>query len=391
MVDDRSTDPFRGALHADDPVALYERAPCGYVSTDADGHVVKANLTFLELSGRDRSDVIGRPFGDLLTPGGRIFEQTHLIPMLRMQGAAHEIALDLVRGDGVELPVLVNAATDPDDPRAPIRIAVFDATERRRYERELLLAKERAEESERRARTLARTLQQTLIPPALPFIPGLEVAAGFRPAGDGTEIGGDFYDLFASGRDSWSVLIGDVCGKGAEAAVVTSLARHTVRALAVSSTSPAEVMAGLNDVLHRFGSDRYCTVVLATLQRAGSGWQVRLSIGGHPPPVWVSRTAEPTSLAVRGPLVGIFPDAAYADHEFELAPDQTMLVHTDGITEARGPEGYYGDERLRARVAELGPQPRTLVDGLVDDAVSFQGDHTRDDIAVVAVGMPPAA
>jgi sigma-B regulation protein RsbU (phosphoserine phosphatase) len=272
-----------------------------------------------------------------------------------------------------------------------VRVAVFDATERRRYEQELMAAKDRAEASERRARTLARTLQQTLIPPGPPLIPGLDAAAAYRPAGDGTEVGGDFYDLFPIGNGSWALLIGDVSGKGAEAAVVTSLARHTVRVLAVSDGGPAGVLTGLNDVLHRFGADRFCTVVLATLRQDEQGWRITMSVGGHPPPLLVSGSAEPRPLEVRGPIVGIFPRAEFVDHEFRLEPDQTLLVHTDGITEARGPEGYYGEARLLRTVGRLGPAPQSLVDGLVDDAVAFQGASTRDDIAVVAVGVPPAA
>jgi len=388
----KATDAFQNALQADDPVALYERAPCGYLSTDADGRIVKVNQTFLTLSGYERDDLLTRALRDLLTPGGRIFEQTHLQPLLRMHGEVREIALDLVRADSRTLPVLLNATMDTTGGRAPmVRVAVFDATERRRYEKELMAAKDRAEESERRARTLARTLQQTLIPPGLPMIPGLDAAAAYRPAGDGTEVGGDFYDLFPLGNGDWALLMGDVCGKGAEAAVITSVARHTVRALAVSNGDPAGVLSGLNDVLHRFGSDRFCTVVLATLRRHGSSWGVTVSVGGHPPPLLVSGSRRPTPLAVRGPLVGIFPHAEFVNHEFRLGPDQTLLVHTDGVTEARGPDGYYGDARLLRTVGRLGPAPQPLVDGLVSDAVTFQGGSTRDDIAALAVGVPPAA
>jgi len=387
----RAVDAFQDALHSDDPVALYERAPCGYLTTDADGRIIKVNQTLLTLSGHDRAELLGRPFEDLLTPGGRIFDQTHLQPMLHMHGEAREIALDLVRADGEVLPVLLNATLDGTDADAPVvRVAVFDATERRRYERELLAAKERAEESERRARTLARTLQQTLIPPAAPAIPGLGTASAYRPAGDGTEVGGDFYDMFPIGPDAWAVLIGDVAGKGAEAAVITALARNTVRALAVTHEGPAAVLTRLNDVLLRFGTERFCTVALGTLRPDGPTWRLTVSVGGHPPPLLVSADAV-DAVDLRGPLVGAFPGATYEERELVLGPGQTLLAHTDGITEARGAEGYYGEARLRETVARLGPEPGPLVEGLVADAVLFQGSSTRDDIAVVAVAVPPAA
>ena len=389
----KATDAFQVALQADDPVALYERAPCGYLTTDADGCIVKANQTFLTLSGYELAELLTRPFRDLLTPGGRMFEQTHLMPMLRMHGEVREIALDLIRTNGDTLPVLINATMDSTDYDSAqlIRIAVFDATERRRYERQLVAAKDRAEASERHARTLARILQQTFIPPSPPRIPGLDTAAVYRPAGDGSEVGGDFYDLFPIGSDAWALLIGDVCGKGAQAAAVTALVRHTVRALSVAHHRPGEVLARLNEVLLRFDTDRFCTVALAMLRPDNQGWRITLSTGGHPPPILIGPDAAPAPLEVRGPLVGIFAHAIYADHDLLLAPGQTLLVHTDGITEARGPDGYYGDARLRRVLSSLGRDPQRLVDGLVADAVEFQGTSTRDDIAVLAVGVPADA
>jgi sigma-B regulation protein RsbU (phosphoserine phosphatase) len=385
----RASDAFQAALQADDPVELYERAPCGYLTTDPDGRILKANRTFLVLTGYEQEHLLQRRFADLMTPGGRIFEQTHLMPMLRMQGEAREIALDLVRSDGEVLPVLLNATLDARaEQAAVIRVAVFDATERRGYERELLAAKERAETSERRARSLARTLQQTLIPPGVPEIPNLDIAAGYRPSGDGAEVGGDFYDVFETGTGTWVALLGDVCGKGPEAAVVTALVRHTVRAVSVAHDRPAQVLRRVNEVLVRDAVERYCTIVLSTLRPVGSEWEIVVSVGGHPSPVLVGGDGGSRSLGLRGPLVGVFADAAYTDHELRLVPGQTLLAYTDGVTEARGPEGYYGEARLLRTLAGLGPDPRAFVDGLVEDAVAFQGPVTRDDIAVLALGVP---
>src|SRR5215218_7990082 len=168
-------DAFVGAL-LDDAEQLYERAPCGYLSTAADGTIIKVNEAFLALSGYTRAELVGRRrFVDLLTGGGRLYHETHYAPMLRMHGSARQIALDLVRADGQRLPTLVNAVLETDESGAPVlvRTAIFDATERREYERELLRSKQRAEASEARAVALARTLQQTLIPPVPPHVPGL--------------------------------------------------------------------------------------------------------------------------------------------------------------------------------------------------------------------------
>src|SRR5919112_3487534 len=153
-----AVDAFVGAL-LDDAQQLYERAPCGYLSTAPDGTIIKVNDTFVALSGYSRTELIGRRrFVDLLTPGGRIYHETHYAPMLRMHGSARQIALDLVRADGERLPALVNAVLETDESGAPVlvRTAVFDATERRGYERELLRSKQRAEASEAQATALAR-------------------------------------------------------------------------------------------------------------------------------------------------------------------------------------------------------------------------------------------
>ncbi len=231
-----ATEAFYAALLDDDPEQLYERAPCGYLTTTPDGTVVKVNATFAALIGYDREDLVGRrSFAELLTAGGRIYHETHFAPLLRMHGTVAEVAFDLVRSDGDRLPVLVNAVLEAEADGSPklVRIAVFDATHRRAYERELLLAKQRAERSEARAQALARTLQSTLIPPSPPNLPGLDVSAAYRPAGDGEEVGGDFYDVFQIKSGDWVVALGDVCGKGVEAAVVTALVRYSLRALTV--------------------------------------------------------------------------------------------------------------------------------------------------------------
>lgn len=388
MSQARAHDAFHQALQGDDPVELYEQAPCGYLTTDADGRILKANRTFLTLTGFEAGEIADRPFADLMTPGARIFEQTHLRPMLHLHGEVREIAIDLLNVRGEEVPVLLNATMDrvADEPR--VRIALFDATERRRYELELLAAKERAEASERHAQSLARTLQQTLIPPGLPEVPGLEVASRYRPAGDGTEVGGDFYDLFPIGNGAWAALLGDVCGKGVEAAIVTALARHTIRALSVVQERPSEVLGHLNEVLIRDGADRFCTLVLLTLRPVGPTWRVSLSVGGHPAPVLVGPDAPPIALETKGPLVGILPTVAFEDHELDLVPGQTLVAYTDGVTEAKGPDGYYGEQRMLRKLSTLGLAPEGIAEGLLADAVAFQGPATRDDIAVLAIGVP---
>ena len=167
MDEPRRSDPREGPaglrrLLEDDPADLYENAPCGYFSALPDGQLVKANRTFCEWTGRSLGELIGTRFQALLSVGGRVFYETHLAPLLRMQGMVREVALDVVRADGSMLPCLLNAVEVRDDRGAPllVRATVFEATSRRRYERALLAAQRAAAESERRARTLQQVVSE---------------------------------------------------------------------------------------------------------------------------------------------------------------------------------------------------------------------------------------
>jgi phosphoserine phosphatase RsbU/P len=379
---------FIEALVDDDPEELYQRAPCGYLSVSPTGTIVKVNDTFLTWTGLRRDDLVGRSrFVDLLTAGGKLYHETHYMPLLQMQDQVREVALEVVMADGERLPVLVNAALEREasgDPRV-IRIVVFDATERRGYERELLLAKQQAEASEQRARELARTLQRTLLPPSTPSIPGLEFAAAFRPAGEGTEVGGDFYDAFQVAPDDWVVVLGDVCGKGVEAAVVTALARHTLRAVVIGLHEPSQALTVLNEALLSQGDGRFCTVVLARLQRDDHGWRVTLGSGGHPAPLLLrpGRPVEPVN--GEGPLVGVLESVVFRDRVVRLAPGDVLTMFTDGVTEARRNGTLYGDERLRACVERTEPSAAGMVDAILEDVVAFQRGNLRDDVALVSL------
>ena len=387
----RARAAFLDALVHDDPVALYESAPCGFLTTTPDGLIVKTNATFRTWVQRGAAEMVGGMlFTDLMTIGSRIYHETHFAPSLLMQDRIQSIALDLVRADGERLPVLVNASLargEDGRPRA-VRIAVFDATERRSYERELLEAKRRAEASEQDARALARTLQQMLIPPTPPRIPGLDLAAAYHPAGLGAEVGGDFYDVFSVGTDDWVITLGDVCGKGYEAAIVTALVRHTIRALCVSSERPAEVLHGLDEVLRHHPTDRFCTAVVLRLHRDGDGWNVRIGIGGHPRPLLLRPGAPPEPCGLGGPLLGVVDDARFADAELRLGPGDVMLLYTDGVVEGRRGAELFGEARLEATAHRIGPRPAALVETVAAEVLAYQDGTPRDDVAIVALGVP---
>lgn len=383
-------DLFEAALRDDDPQALYDQAPCGYLSVLPDDRILKANRTLLTWTGYRESELARRPFTEILAVGSRLFHETHVRPLLHMNGQVKEIALDLLRVDGSTLPVLVNAVLDHTSDGAPsvTRLAIFDATERRHYERELLAAKLRAESSERRSAELARTLQETLMPPRSPRIDGIDVATAYRPAGDGTEIGGDFYDIFEVAHRGWVVTLGDVAGKGVNAAVVATLARHTIRAVAVSESSPAEILRQLNQVVLHHPTDRFLTGVVLRLTRTGDTWNVRMATGGHPPAIVLDEHRAPRTIGEAAPLVGAFEDASYEDISFEMRPGTTLVLHTDGVTEARRGDEWYGEERLVRLLQANRVAPQGLVRAILQDVMAFQEQRARDDIALLALHVP---
>ncbi|MET0687440.1 MAG: SpoIIE family protein phosphatase [Solirubrobacteraceae bacterium] len=239
----------------------------------------------------------------------------------------------------------------------------------------------------RQRSAIARTLQNSLLPPVLPEIPGLEGAALYRPAGDGNDVGGDFYDLFSVGDDEWIAVIGDVCGKGAEAAAVTALARYTIRAAAVRRRSPARILGWLNDAMRRQDvHGRFCTITCVHLDTGRERMQVTAACGGHPPALLRRAAGGVEEVGELGTLLGLMPDPTLIDARAELGPGDTLLLYTDGITEARAPERVLSEEALREAV-DRGPagSAQALVEHVAAVAVGKEGTPPRDDIAVLAL------
>ncbi|MEO5837397.1 MAG: SpoIIE family protein phosphatase [Acidimicrobiales bacterium] len=387
MNADESPEALRAALDA--AAELYERAPCGYLSTAPDGTIIRVNETMLTLTGFRSDELVGRrTFASLLSVGGRIYHETHYAPMLQMQGVAHEIALEIVCADGRRLPVLANSILEraPDGTARVIRTAVFEATDRRRYETELLLAKQTAEASEQRARQLAFTLQQTLMPPSLPSIPGLDVAVAFRPAADGHQIGGDFYDVSQIGAGDWLVSVGDVTGKGAGAAVITALARYTIHSAAIQRRSPAQILTNLNAVLLRdTTTDRFCTVTVVRLRQSKSRWTATVCNAGHPPPLLSRRNAPPIALGQTGTLLGVLETPILRDSKIALHPDDMILLYTDGVTEGRCDSEFFGESRLASAMSSHVGSAQDLCQSTLTGVLDFQRGHPRDDIVLLAV------
>ncbi len=378
-------------LRDDDAELLYQHAPVGYLTVAPDGVIVKVNQTFLRWTGHTREDLVDRRrFPDLLRSDGNEYYETQLVPLLQRQGEVREIALDVRTASDGTLSVLVNATLARHEDGMPrlIRLAVMDATERREYERALVLARHRAEIAQNEAVKLARTLQDTLLPPALPAIPGLDLAAVYRPAGDGSQVGGDFYDMFQVGPDDWVVVLGDVCGKGVRAAVVTALVRHTLRAVTVMEADPARALHTLNAVmLDNREDDRFCTVILIRLTRARDGWTVSMAAGGHAPPLLL-RDGDIAEVPFEpGSLMGVFHDASYTSTSFPLRAADLLLLHTDGSSEARSGADFFGDDRLQESARRHARTPELVVNGVLSDVLEFQDGIASDDIALVAISV----
>jgi sigma-B regulation protein RsbU (phosphoserine phosphatase) len=393
---DRSTgagfDPPYEALLEDSVEDLYERAPCGYVSTLPNGTIIKVNETFLAWTGHRRDDLLSRVrLQDLLSAGDRMLYETHIAPLLQMQSQV-QVAVDFRRTDGSQLPALINCVLKQNDAGEPVlvRTTVFDATDRRAYERELLRARHAAEASEARARALAQTLQESFIPPTPPEIPGLDVAATYRPAGRGDEVGGDFYDVFETGPNDWVVVLGDVCGKGVEAAKVTALARYTIRTAAMQTRQPSAVLTTLNQALLNQHIDRFLTVVYARVQSNNRAeCSVTIASGGHPLPLRAARDGSVDTIGRPGTLLGVLDAPELHDTTVQLAPADVVFFHTDGVTEARRERAFFGDVRTRRLLVSYRTDDAAHIAGrIVDEAVDFQAGLPRDDIAVVVLKIP---
>jgi serine phosphatase RsbU (regulator of sigma subunit) len=234
---------------------------------------------------------------------------------------------------------------------------------------------------------IARTLQQSLLPAELPHIPGVEAAARFRPTGEGNEVGGDFYDLFETGGRGWTVVMGDVCGKGPDAAAVTALARYTLRAAAMRERLPSRALRLLNEALLRQRDDRrFCTVAYAYLETHEGGARIGFASGGHPLPMLLRADGSVETVGEPGTLLGVLPDPELRDRSFALARGDALVFYTDGVIEGRGAGVALDEDGLAELLATCAGAGADAIAARIEDAaVSAQGDRTRDDIAVLVL------
>ena len=236
---------------------------------------------------------------------------------------------------------------------------------------------------------IARTLQSSLLPPALPDVPGFELAALYRSASEGTEVGGDFYDVFNTAEDQWYAVVGDVCGKGAEAAAVTAMARYTIRAAAVRRRSPAAILRLLGEAMMRQETPelvgRFCTIACLHLDLSRSPARATVAVGGHPLPAILRAGGTVEELGTPGTLLGLVERPELHDRAGDLHPGDTIVLYTDGLTEAGAPHDVWGPVELADVLSgAAGGSAQEIVDHAVREALGVQ-PAPRDDIAVVAL------
>lgn len=298
-----------------------------------------------------------------------------------LAGSPGRVTLAPLRSHGSALGVLLVVG----DRHEPARQAHVEALARR-----AAVAIAAAKVYDERA-TLAETLRSSLLPAPLPATPGIRLGAAYRPAEQVAQIGGDFYDVLRDG-EGWCFSLGDVCGKGVEAAVLTGQVRQSLRTVLPVASDPGERLRLVNAALFQTDGRSYVTVLHAALRRDAEGVAVRLACGGHPPPLLRRSDGRVTPVTVGGTLIGMLPVVRFDETDLLLRPGDTLLCYTDGLSEASGPEGRFGEGRIAELLADsAGMTAQAITERLVQRCLDHATGTQRDDIAVLAVQAEEAA
>jgi serine phosphatase RsbU (regulator of sigma subunit) len=268
----------------------------------------------------------------------------------------------------------------------------FDETARRTAKRladRAALALDNARLHEQQSH-IASVLQRSLLPRSLPQISGFESASRFLAAGEAYEVGGDFYDVFRTGSGTWTAVIGDVCGKGPEAASLTALARYTVRTASSPDRAPSEILRTLHESISSEHADlRFCTAALARIQAPSNGRgdaSLTVALGGHPLPLILRKDGRVDPVGEPGTLLGALPSPVLADAEAKLAVGDSLILYTDGMLDVR--DRSHGDDPhwLAKQLAKAaGGNADEIAEELAQAAVSRHGGEPRDDIAILVL------
>ena len=336
------------------------------------------------LTGGHAGDVIHAiasvPHGGLVLPveDDRSLEAIAAGPRLRAElidrGATHVLRVPM-RAHGTRLGVLHVAGA----------VEQVDVTRALELARRAALALAAARVYEERA-ALAETLRAALLPPELPRIPGVELGARYRAAQETTEIGGDFYEVARLGTGLWTLSIGDVCGKGVEAAVLTGQVRQSLRTAVLANDDPPASLSLLNAAMLATDGTRFVTLLHGVMRVDEGGAHIRLACGGHPQPLVLRADGRVELVSVTGTLVGMLPGVTFRACDVDLAPGETLLFYTDGVTEARVDGELLGTERLMAMFADCRGMPAQSVTERVEQFVlEYLAGRPHDDLAILAV------
>lgn len=256
---------------------------------------------------------------------------------------------------------------------------------------ELRLAARRLAEQKDAEQTFGQALQENVLPPSLDIVPGLDVAACYRPMGEGLDISGDFYDLFECRDGSWVAVVGDVCGKGIGAAITMVAIHHRLRALADTSFSPSKVLGLLNDLIFRAGElETFCSLVYMQIRPGRDGVEITFSSGGHPLPLIRRTDGSVQPVGAPGVLVGAFPSAHLEDVEVTLAPGDLMLAYTDGVIERRDVDLTEREQKLRSVLAKCEESSASAViadleQAMFDEEMLESPGPLQDDAAMLVM------
>ncbi|HEY0358805.1 MAG TPA: SpoIIE family protein phosphatase [Mycobacteriales bacterium] len=251
--------------------------------------------------------------------------------------------------------------------------------------------------AERRANAarieLAESLQASLLPPRLPTVARLDLAALYETGGDGLAVGGDFYDLYPASPSEWTAVVGDVCGTGPAAVAVTAAARHALHGLAVHETGPAATLRGLNAALLQDAGDRrpFLTAVNLRIAPRPDAVGVTIACAGHPLPLRVRVDGSVEPVGVPGTLLGVFDEVDVTDVAVELDDGESLVLYTDGLTEARGDGGsLFGEDRLAAVLsAAAGCTAEEIVERVRAAVAAFRRAGCADDVALLVLRVEP--
>lgn len=248
---------------------------------------------------------------------------------------------------------------------------------------------------------IAEVLQRSLLPPSAVTLPGVDLATRFVPVGEGVDVGGDFYDVFRLGRaadasDAYAVVIGDVGGKGSEAAAIAAAARHSIRTSGLRTTSPAAMLRELNEVLLVLADEddgalepMFCTAVVAVVRPDGDHVAVTLAVGGHPLPMLLCGDGTTVQVGTAGSLIGVIDDPVLHDAEIAVGPGEALVLYTDGVTERHAGDRFFDEDGLAAAVSRCaGFTAEAMAERIELAARAFVEDDPRDDLAILVLRVP---